>query len=548
MGGEIGAPTFDLVHEPWIPVAGRGGPRRASLRDCLVSAHEIDGLAASPLEAVAVLRQVLLPVYLDAVFAEPRLPPPRDADHWERLWQVGRLDGELIDAYLARHAGRFQLFGERPFAQVAGLRTARDETKPVSLLIPSAAAGNNVPLFSARTETDPPALSPAQAVMALLAAHCWDTAGIKTGAAGDPLAKAGKTTGNMTGPLGSLGVVVPLGPNLAKTLLLHTPFTPQPFRTADRPQWRAEPADDSYPGTPAWSTRPALGLLDLLTWQARRIRLIPEPGSDGRAVVRRVVLAAGDRLADIPQGYEPHTAWRLSPKLKRQVPVRHVAGRAAWRGLEPLLAVGGDPGDQVTSTDRLRQIGELRMEECLPGDLPLQVLTVGLEYGTQSAVVVDVIADQIPLPVAALAPSGPVRDFLDRIVRQADDLRGAANRFGDDLRQAAGGNKLAWDKGQRAGDTLIHEFTPVARRILAGLQKEPGRVGEADGAWRATARRLAIDAAEPLLACVPPESFLGRELRDGHVRRASVAEARYRGAIDKILGPRELAPATNGGT
>ena len=239
MNGQAGAPSFDLVHEPGIPVAGRDGARRVSLRDCLVNAHEIKGLAASPLEVVAVLRQVLLPVYLDAVFAEPQLAPPRDVDDWERLWKIGRLDGERIGAYLVRYTDRFNLFGERPFAQVAGLRTAKDETKPVSLLIPSAAAGNNVPLFSARTETDPPALSPAQAVMALLAAHCWDTAGIKTGAAGDPLAKAGKTTGNMTGPLGSLGVVVPLGPNLAKTLLRPTPFTPQPFRTADRPHWRA---------------------------------------------------------------------------------------------------------------------------------------------------------------------------------------------------------------------------------------------------------------------------------------------------------------------
>lgn len=547
MNGWAGAPAFDLVHEPWIPVAGRGGVRRVSLRDCLVNAHEISGLAALPLEAVAVLRQVLLPAYLDAVFAEPRTPPPRGADDWEHLWKIGRLDGELIDAYLARYADRFNLFGERPFAQVAGLRTAKDETKPVSVLIPSTAAGNNVPLFTARTEADPPALSPGQAVMALLAAHCWDTAGIKTGAAGDPQAKAGKTTGNKTGPLGSLGVVVPLGQNLAETLLLHTPFMPHPFRTADRPQWRAGPADESYPGRPAWETRPAFGLLDLLTWQARRIRLIPEPGDAGSVVVRRVVLAAGDRLTGIPQGYEPHTAWRLSAKLKRQVPVRHVGGRAAWRGLEPLLAAGGDPGNQVTSTDRLRQIGELRMEGCLPDDFPLQLLTVGVEYGTQSAVVEDVIADQIPLPVAALDPSGPVRDFLDRIVRQAEDIRVAANRLGDDLRQAAGGDKLAWDQGQRAGDTLMHEFTPVVRRILAGLQTEPGWVGEADPAWRDTARRLAIDAAEPLLACVPPKSFLGRELKDGNVRRASVAETRYRDAIGKILGPRTLAPRTNGG-
>jgi len=123
--------------------------------------------------------------------------------------QSGRRDAR---AYLDRHAERFDLFHpDFPFAQVAGLHTVKDETKPVSLLLPAVATGNNVPLFSARTEADPPALTPAEAARALLAAQCWDTAAIKSGAAGDPQVKYGKTTGNPTGPLGQLGVVVPWG-------------------------------------------------------------------------------------------------------------------------------------------------------------------------------------------------------------------------------------------------------------------------------------------------------------------------------------------------
>jgi CRISPR system Cascade subunit CasA len=547
MDGTTDEPRFDLVHDPWIPVVTGGQVCQVSLRDCLVHAHEIDALAAAaPLEFVAVLRQVLLPVYLDAAFAEPGIPLPPDKGAWQQHWQAGRLDAHRIDSYLTRFADRFQLFGNRPFAQAAGLRTARNETKPVSVLIASAASGNNVPLFSARTEADPPELAPDQATRALLTAQCWDTAGIKTGADGDPQVKAGKTTGNMTGPLGSLGVVVPLGRNLAETLLLHIRFQPQTFRRDDRPQWRADPQDETYPGRPSWYTRPAFGLLDLLTWQARRIRLIPEVTGAGRVVVRRTVLAAGDRLTDIPQ-VEPHTAWKYSAKSKHQMPVRHVAGRAAWRGLEPLLAVGDKP-DAVTSTDRLRQIGNLRVWGYLPDDLPLQILTVGVEYGTQSAGVEDVIADQIPLPIAALDPSGPVRGLLDRVIAQAEDLRNAANRFGDDLRQAAGGGKLAWNRGQRVGDMLVHQFTPVVRQMLAQLQAAPGRVSAAESEWRDKARRLAINAAEPLLASTPPGSFLGRELKDGHVRRASVAEAQYRGAINSILGPREPAPTADGGS
>jgi CRISPR system Cascade subunit CasA len=198
-------PSFDLVSQQWIPVTRAGKRVEVGLLDALLDAREFDGLALDdPLEAVAVLRQVLLPVVLDACGA------PRDGKEWASRWDSGRLDGAepRIARYLQDHADRFDLFHPtRPFAQVAGLRTAKDETKPVSLLVPRLASGNNVPLFSARTERDPPWLAPGAAARALLAAHCWDTAAIKSGAVGDEAhVKAGKTTGNPTGPLGQLGV------------------------------------------------------------------------------------------------------------------------------------------------------------------------------------------------------------------------------------------------------------------------------------------------------------------------------------------------------
>ncbi|MBT8224416.1 MAG: type I-E CRISPR-associated protein Cse1/CasA [Dactylosporangium sp.] len=537
--------TFDLIREPWVPVVRRGRAEMVSLRECLLDAHTIDGLAfEAPLEMVAVLRQVLLPVYLDAMFAAPAVgdgqpaPPPADVDEWKTLWDrtKDRLDGDRLDAYLAIHTHRFDLFGQQPFAQVAGLRTGTgegDKTKPVSLLIASASSGNNVPLFSARTESDPPALSPAAAARALLAAQCWDTAGIKSGVEGDPQARAGKTTGNRTGPLGALGVVVPQGSTLAETLLLNTPIMSQPFPAADRPQWRAAASDETCPGRPAWSQRSPLGLLDLLTWQARRIRLVPEEGAGDGPVVRRVVLAAGDRLPETPL-MEPHTGWKLAQGAKVATPDRHRPGRAAWRGLPALLATTPNASGTVTSPRVLGDIRRLQADGCLPNDLPVQVRTVGVRYGTQSAVVEDVMSDQIPLPLVALDPAGPVRELLDEVVASAERLREAANRFGDDLRQASGGDKLPWDRGQRLGDGLISEYTPVVRRLLAGLQHEPDRWEEADDAWRFSARRRALALIEPALAATPPRAFLG-STRDKVVRRANLAEARYRSSVNEAV-------------
>ncbi|WP_242423541.1 type I-E CRISPR-associated protein Cse1/CasA, partial [Frankia sp. EI5c] len=404
---------FDLTVEPWIEVVDDGRVREVGLREALMGADRWAGLAvADPLETVAVLRQVLVPVVMDAVGV------PGDRAAWARRFARGRFDDAdvtRIGDYLDTHADRFDLFdARRPFAQVAGLRTLKDETKPVSLLLSRLASGNNVPLFSARTENDPPSLSPAAAARALLAAHCWDTAAIKSGAAGDPQAKAGKTTGNPTGPLGQLGVVVPMGATLFDTLMLNLPTLPAGARRSDDcPQWRSPES-----ATASWQVRAARGRLDLLTWQARRVRLIPEADAavPGGVVVRRVVLCAGDRLDGPVHDLEPHTAWRQVKEPKKGDPpvrpVRHQPGRAAWRGLAGLLAVHGPTAEKVSAPALMQQVADLQADGYVPEDFPLRVLTVGVSYGTQSAVVDDVIVDEIPLPVAALAADSRVRYTL----------------------------------------------------------------------------------------------------------------------------------------
>jgi CRISPR system Cascade subunit CasA len=522
------SPSFNLVDDPWVPVVEDGIPRRVSLLDALGRAHEIDALAtAAPLETVAILRQVLLPVYLDAC------APPNNTAEWAGRWKDRVLPAGRIKEYLGEHHALFDLFGGQPFGQVYGLRTEKGEIKPVSLMIAAAATGNNVPLFSARTEGDPAALAPDEAVRALLAAQCWDTAAIKSGAVGDSQAKAGKTTGNPTGPLGGLGVTVPVGRTLAETILLNTPILRHGLDKGDLPQWRRPAA------TAAWASRPAVGLLDLLTWQSRRIRLVPEHAADGRVVVRQVVLAAGDRLTLIPTDQEPHTAWRQVEKRKPGqppvMPVRHRPGHDAWRGLKPMLATIPKLDEKFTSSRLLTQINDLRVDGYLPDDLSVQVLTVGVTYGNQFAVVEDASSDLIPLPVLSLDPESRVRRVLDTVIVQTEGLQLAANRLGDGIRAASGADKLPWDKGQRLGDALLHQFTPVLRRLLAGLQQQPDEWERWEDNWRRVAGRLAFAVAETALASVPPTAFLGR-VKDGRSVRESVVETTYRSRVRKILG------------
>lgn len=514
---------FDLVAEPWATMVVAGQPVEVSLADALTRAHEIDGFALDdPLEAVAMLRQVLLPVVLHA------LGPPKSEGEWAKLWAAGRLDAGRIGEYLDERADRFDLFHpERPFAQVAGLRTGKNEVKPVSLLLPAFATGNNVPLFTARTEAQPPALTPAAAARAVLVAQCWDTAAIKSGAFGDPLVSGGKTTGNPTGPVGQLGVTVPMGRTLAETLIMNMPILPQGLTLADRPQW-----DNPEPWSPRWDPagRPR-GLLDLLTWQARRIRLV----RDDDGLVRWVVLAAGDRLAITPHDMEPHTAWRYDEKATAHRPVRHQPGKAAWRGMASLLATRPEEPRGTTGAIVMAQLGDLRAADLVPADVRLRVLTVGVVYGNQSAVVEDVLADLIPLPIAALPADDPIRELLLQTVNEAEKLREAANWLGDDLRKAVGAEKLPWDKGLRLGEALVHDFTDPVRRLLGGLQREPNRMNDAESAWRQSARRLALAALDRAMDALAPEAFLGRTESEKVQHRAANAEALFRARVNDTL-------------
>jgi CRISPR system Cascade subunit CasA len=536
MMAEVG---HNLIEDPWIPVRRDGRSKLVSLRTALLDSHQIDGLALAPATLmVAVLRQTLLPLVLDA------LGHPQDARSWRARRLKGALGCESLEVYLEKHRPRFDLFDEvAPFAQVAGLVTASSETKPASLLVPSMPTGNNVPLFGARTEADPPALRWPDAAAWLLHTQCWDTAGIKSGALGDPRVKNGKTTGNPTGPVGSLGVIVPTGPTLFETLLLNLPIIPADPRgphTApeDRPQWARPPTG------PTWEQRPAKGVLDLLTWQARRVRLVPSlDGRTGETVVREVVVAAGDRLLSVPQD-EPHTAWSKVAKPKPgdppYRPSRHRSGRAFWRGLDGLLAAGASSGAgaSVEPSVLLRQIGALQADGALEDDYALGVEVVGVEYGTQSAVVENVIHDAIPLPVTALAADSSVGEAVLRLATDTDELVKAMDELEQHLCRSLGGESAPWDRGERASERLVHRLDGIARRFLAGLQREPWKVDEAVTAWAVQARAAALETADELLSQLPPSAIVGREKQEHGQRRAyraPLAELRFRDRLRRAL-------------
>ncbi|MER7363478.1 type I-E CRISPR-associated protein Cse1/CasA [Nonomuraea wenchangensis] len=529
---------YDLIDSPWLllRLCGETTQKPYSLRETLLQAHRFDALEVDvATQTPALMRQVLLPVVMDA------LGRPSDRKEWARRFTNGRFtdsEQKAINAYLDEHRSRFDLFSrEAPFAQAAGLHTTKQETKGTALLIATQASGNNVPLFSARTEGDPLPLTPAEAARWLLHAQCWDTAGIKSGAADDDMAKAGKTTGNVTGPLGALGVIVPMGRTLFETLMLNIPIGAQP--ADDLPQWRRPPMSGQ------WTTRRITGLLDLWTWQARRIRLIPEETEQGLQVCR-VVLCAGDRLQALPE-WEPHTAWSFvkdpkSPTGTQRRPRRHLPGKAAWRGMEALLVAERQDGDDGAETSvLLSHLADLQAEGALPFDYPLQVQTIGMVYGTQSAVVEDVLFDSIPLPIAGLRTETDTYTTLVEVTEQAEDLAKAVNGLSADLRRARGADPIPWNKGQRPGEFVLHALDPLVRRFLVEVRAsadDPDQLERGHTAWEQLAYWKTKDVAERLFATATGSEFAGRVVKKDkaeYVYRLAFAEQNFRRQLRAAL-------------
>ncbi|MDR2454624.1 MAG: type I-E CRISPR-associated protein Cse1/CasA [Bifidobacteriaceae bacterium] len=524
--------SYRLDQQPSVPARlqhpGRG-TAVLSLRDCLARAHDIRGLSLQPLALAAVLTRVLAPLVID-IFGVPR-----SIDEWAERWKLASFDARAIDAYFAQHGERFDLFDPvAPFDQTPGLRTGKGELKPSSVLLPAVASGNSVPLFGSRTEAEPPPLDATAAFAALEVAQAYDTAAIKSGAAGDPAVKSGKTTGNHVGALGAIGLVLPQGRNLFETLMLNLPAgSAWKFSSDDAPHWRKPP-----PG-PAWNAAGTpTGLLELLTWQSRRVRLVPEALADGSLAVRRVVLTAGDRLKEVPH-WDPRTQWRararMAPGLGPDMPVRHLPGRMGWRGLTSLLAVRVDTADErkTRTSHLLVQVGEALDEGHIEPTYPLDVLSVGVEYGNQSAVVESVMADALPLPVRALNADGEMRRFVLDAADQAETVRRALNRLESDLREACGGERIPGGV-PGAGDAVVQNLDGPMRALMRALRGDPQDIVRPLRTWQQAAAAIALMQADSLLADNPPSAFNHRK-PDGRRSNTTLARRAFHATLRKHL-------------
>lgn len=503
-----GVPGFDLVSRPWLPVQlGDGTATELSLKEVFVRAGEVRRLVGDvPSQDFALLR-LLLAILHDAVDG------PEDLDAWQELHDSPEPFAG-IPAYLDRHRDRFDLLHPtRPFFQVAGLRTQKDEVTSLNRIV--ADVPNGDPFFTMR-QPGVEQLSFAEAARWVVHAHAFDTSGIKSGAVGDPRVKGGKGYPQGVGWAGNLGGVFVEGDSLRQTLLLNLVASEAHAVTVDkddRPAWRREQCGpDVQQGLESRPTGPR----DLYTWQSRRIRL----HHDGRAVLG-VVLSYGDPLsAPDKHVYEPMSGWRRSrPQEKKlgrtpvYMPREHDPTRAAWRGLASLLMSEAEqgPGQRAEPADQLRAgvlkwVAELTYERLLPQDTLIRPRLIGAAYGTQQSVIDEIVDDGLTMSVILLHEQD--QRYATEALGAVEDSNAGVRALGDlaaDLAKAAGRDPEA-PRGT-ARDLGFGLLDGPYRQWLAGLGTaiDPGA---ARRAWQMAAHRILRETADRQLAASGENGWL----------------------------------------
>lgn len=383
-------PRFDLVEEGWLPCVLADGSRQDfGLREALVRAHEVRELAdPSPLVTVALHRLLLAVLHRSH-------GGPASLDAWAELWRRGRWDEATVASYLARWRPRFDLFdAERPFYQVPRMDDAK--MHPIALLAQETASGNNATLFDHSISESPFAVPPAVAARRLVASQAFALGG----GVSQPF--------NLShAPLVRGYSVLTVGDSLFETLALNLlPYnaeTPIPRQGDDLPAW-----EEDLPRSPDRDGTPHRGWVDYLTWQSRRIHLLPEGGPP---MVRRCQIRQNLKLMDL-NGPDPFKSYRTT-KTEGVRAQGFDPDRALWRDSHALFQVQSPSRSAPDAFNTLARIDDLRRTGRIDAEPAYSFGAFGLATDPgKAASVVLWRHERLPLPLAYLTED-PLRQRLE---------------------------------------------------------------------------------------------------------------------------------------
>jgi CRISPR system Cascade subunit CasA len=466
---------LNAATDPWVLVADANGrTHEASLASLLAGAHRWAGLAGEPPVAAAVLR-LLVAVVLDATGG------PRDDAEWAQWWHQGLPADRLVN-YLEAHKDRMQLHAAvAPFLQDAGT-PERVGVKSVAELAPHLPTGQNPVIYSDTTDLNgpnPARFTQAEALRWLVAFHQFARTGMWANVAG-----SGPAPGR-AGILLDRLLAIPTGPTLAHTLLLNTPTG----TVSGRPPWRAESAVHG---------RPPRDVIELLTWQTRHVRLLPD--DDG--MVTRLLVATDPRIDPaVPRAViaalDPHViAVEAQRATEGWTLVRYDPHMATWRA----AAVLGS----AASGARMVQALAARTETI--GRTPVRIEATGLAVESK-AKYVSWMRESAPVALRSTT-------HMRAAVRTAEALADACADAVVTAWQAAGvlPSRPPRDRHTRAVQAAQRAYWPGLERYGTDLSEHLEEADDEDARTRllagwlrraASTAHLALDSCTTALPTAP---------------------------------------------
>lgn len=284
------------------------------------------------------------------------------------------------------------------------------------------------------------------------------------------------------------------------------------------------------------------GPVQAMTWQSRRIRLVP---NEERTRVIGVVNCYGDAVTLYnTDGFEKMTAWRRSiPQQKKlglptppHMPVTHDASKALWRGLEPILCVGDD-GDFRPGI--IRWLEEIRTEVLGSEEHVLNMVTIhaqGMTYGTQSSFFETGIDDNLSLSMMMFRHDYAGIAAVVDVVKRTDKAVTVLTTFVRNLRSAAGEHS---GKTQEIADQIREsayaDLDMLFRDRLANFDESQNPVAYSN-AWLDEVHRMLLMMGRDYLSQSPVPVFEEHESGRFGVMSAPLAQLLFRGSLNKELG------------
>lgn len=594
-------PHFSVIDDPWIPVLLDDSSTAVfSTREIFHRAEHIRAISPDfPQKQLVIIRFLLAVLYRafahmnDHGTAVVRWHVDDACDLWWRIFDKGHFPVDVIDAYLDSIPGGADLFDQkRPFFQTPGLAydgagKGKKEFDDISGYLPDVPGKEDKFLFSPRSRGSLGPVDFAQAAQILLFIQGYDVSGIHSPAKGSPTAKGGKEYPPKgligTGYVGALGGLFEEGRNLFETLMLNWVLASRHLDNQINDDGSEEsgdfdfddygddgsdpngmgcllgiegdlaPWDEGYDNSQTQMVidHRCTGPVDALTWQTRRLRLVPT--EDGQKVTGIIVTYGNIAQVLNADAFEMMTAWRQSStQAKRNnlqialMPVMHNPDRYLWQGLPSLLGRSETTDAQHLSHaagviewvsylgDRSRGDGIARPE--LPD---INVHTQGIVYGSQSAVIETGVDDSIRLDPTILQDP-QVTGLVVRTVSLADQSANFYRIFLQNLAVARGDDQKTV-RDHVAGSlapaymSLDHLFRGWLRQI------DLSDLSSTEQHWRDEIDRTLCDLASQELDRVPAPAFGEHTFSGGSLDHQTATSARalslLRGGLAKILIP-----------